>query len=97
MESLSDLKKELTEWLEEFIRTAVDEGNKDLMNDLDTRFKSLEDGINELGITVGDVSKDVGGVANSLTGLAQQIIAIPAGIAQTITDTIKNLNPFHFP
>lgn len=101
--NIDDLKEHLTTWLDERIdaavKSAVDEANKDLMADLDAKFKGVEDGLNGLGEglnglgeTVGNVSKDVNGVANSLTGLAQSIIAIP----QQIVGQIGNIFP-HFP
>jgi hypothetical protein len=101
MESIEELKEHLTTWLDGRIdgavKTAVDEGNTKLMEDLDTRFATLESGINNLGGTLSEVSKDVGGVSDSIAGLVQNVLAIPTSLAQVVTDTINRLNPFHLP
>lgn len=94
MESLSELKQELTEWFDQRIKTAVDDGNADLMKDLDTRFGTLEQGINDLGATMSDVSKDVGGVSDSVAKMATTLLAIPTQIGQEVLAAIGNLNPF---
>jgi hypothetical protein len=97
MESIEELKQHLTTWLDgridEAVKTAVAEGNKDLTAYLDTHFGKVEQGINDVGTTVDGVSKDVGTVADSLTRLATSLLAIP----QSIADKITQLNPFHFP
>lgn len=97
MESLADLKTELTEWFDERIKTAVDEGNKDLMTDLDTRFGNLEKGVNDMGVMLSGVSRDVGGVSDSVAKLMSTVLSIPTSLAQTVEDTINRINPFRIP
>lgn len=86
MQSLDDLKKELTEWIDGRIDEAIDRGNEDLLKDLDTRFALL-------GTAVNDTAKNVAAVSDSVTKLIQSVIAIPQGIL----DEMQKFNPFHLP
>lgn len=101
MESLADLKKELTAWFDERIdhavKTAVDQANKDLMADLDSRFGNLEKGLNDLGVMTSAVSRDVGGVSDSVARMVESVVAIPEQMAEAVTKAIGGFNPFHLP
>lgn len=97
MESIEELKAHLTTWLDgridEAVKTAVAEGNRDLTAYLDTRFGNVEKGINDTGTMIGGVSRDVGTVMDSVSKLIESVVAIP----QTIVDQIAKFNPFHLP
>lgn len=97
MNSIEDLKEHLTAWLDERIdeavKAAVAEANKDLTAYLDTRFGNVEKGINDTGTMISGVSRDVGTVTDSMTKLAESVLAIP----QSIADQIAKFNPFHLP
>lgn len=97
MQSIDELKDHLTTWLDgridEAVKTAVAEANKDLTAYLDTRFGNVEKGINDTGTMISGVSRDVGTVTDSVSKLIESVVAIP----QSIVDQISKLNPFHFP
>lgn len=97
MQSIDELKDHLTTWLDgridEAVKTAVAEANKDLTAYLDTRFGDLEKGINDTGTMISGVSRDVGTVSDSVSKLIESVIAIP----QTLADQIAKFNPFHLP
>lgn len=97
MESFNEMKHDLGEWvdarIDEAVKTAVAEANKDLTEFIDTRFARVEEGLNDVGITVSGVSKDVGTMMDSVTKLFESVVAIP----QRIVDQISHLNPFHLP
>lgn len=105
MESLDELKAHLTGYLDERLdgaaKAAVAEGVKDLTSYMDSRFGTLEQGLNDMGGTLSQVSKDVGGVVDSVSKLANTVLAIPTTLAQTVEDTISStigrINPFHLP
>lgn len=101
MESLDELKAHLTGYLDERLdgaaKAAVAEGVKDLTSYMDSRFGTLEQGLNDMGGTLSQVSKDVGGVVDSVSKLANTVLAIPTTLAQTVEDTINRINPFHLP
>lgn len=101
MESIEELKTHLTTWLDgridEAVKTAVAEANKDLTIYLDTRFGKLEFDINNVGGVVDSMAKDLGTVVDSVTKLANTVLAIPTQIAQEVSDTLGKLNPFHLP
>lgn len=97
MESLAELKKELTDWIDQRIKTGETEANTLLMADLDTRFAKLENGLNDLGTMMSQVSKDVGGVADSVSKLFESVLAIPQSIVDQIDAAIGRINPFHLP
>lgn len=97
MENLTELKTELTTWFDARIKTAVDEGNTALMADLDKRFAGVEKGVSDMGVMLSAVSRDVGGVTDSVAKLMESVLAIPTSLAQTVEDTINRLNPFHLP
>lgn len=79
--------------IEGAVKAAVAEGNKDLTAYLDVRFGAIERALNDTGIMVSGVSKDVGTVGDSVTKLFASVLAIPQGIV----DQISKLNPFHLP
>ena len=68
MESLDELKAHLTQYLDTRIKTAIDEGNADLMKDLGPKFQSIED-------NVAQVSKDVASVSDSVAGVINAALA----------------------
>lgn len=97
MESLDELKEHLTTWLDgridEAVRTAVAEGNKDITAYLDLHFGKVEKGIDDTGVMIGGVSRDVGTVMDSVSKLIESVVAVP----QSIMDQIAKFNPFHLP
>lgn len=97
MDSIDELKDHLTTWLDgridEAVKAAVAEGNKDLTAYLDQRFGGLEHDINNVGGVVDSMAKDLGAVVDSLAQLGTSLLAIP----QSIVDKIGTFNPFHLP
>lgn len=88
-----DVQAWVDERIDKAVKTAVAEGNKDLTAYLDSRFGTLEKGINDTGVMVSAVSRDVGGIADSVSKLIETVVAIPQGIM----DKIGQFNPFHLP
>lgn len=97
MEGFEEMKNDITTWLDgridEAVKAAVAEANKDLTAYLDTRFGTLEKGINDTGVMIGGVSRDVGTVMDSVSKLIESVVAVP----QSIIDQISKLNPFRLP
>lgn len=97
MDSIEELKEHLTAWLDarldEAVKAAVAEANKDLTAYLDTRFGKVENDLNDVGGVVDSMAKDVAAVVDSLAQLGTSLLAIP----QSIVDRIGTFNPFHLP
>lgn len=92
-----DVQAWVDERIDKAVKTAVAEGNKDVIAYLDSRFGTLEKGINDTGVMMSAVSRDVGGVADSVSKLFDKVLAIPTAIAGQVEDTINRINPFHLP
>ena len=101
MESFDELKDHLKDWIhtevQDAVKTAVAEGNKDVTAYLDERFGTVELDLNDVGGVVDSMAKDLGNVTDSVAKLATDLLAIPTTIAQQIEATLSKFNPFHLP